>query len=97
MASDSDRFEAQAYQHDNCDEYCGKTRMSMECTAVKPTLDDIQYLEDVTHMFGVDKEGTAIAESEHTDGDFVGYQCSLCKQLWDSWEAIKEHIGLEIS
>jgi hypothetical protein len=92
---EDDRFEAQSYVHDNCEEYCGRVLMDMECTAAKPVLSDIEYWEDVTHMFAVEPDGSASFEIDRSDGDFNTYHCTVCQQFFREWDEVKQHIGLE--
>lgn len=57
------------------------------------TLEDIQYLEDVTLMFSVDEEGYPRNQVDHTEeGDFREYHCTNCHQDFDDFESVKEHL-----
>lgn len=56
-------------------------------------LSDIQYWEDVTHIFDVDEYGEAVYETEHTDGDFRCYFCGKCDKEFKSFDEVREHIN----
>jgi len=55
---------------------------------------NLQYWEDVTHMYQVDEKGEPIYETEHTDGDFNCYVCLQCDNDFKSFEEGKEHFNV---
>lgn len=57
------------------------------------SLDDIEYWEDVTHIYNTDENGEPIYETEHTDGDFRCYHCLLCNEEFNTFKEVKEHIN----
>lgn len=56
-------------------------------------LSNLQYWEDVTHMYNVDQDGEPIYETEHTDGDFRCYWCTSCDMEFATYEEAKEHLN----
>lgn len=56
------------------------------------SLEDIQYWEDVTRIYRVDKDGNPIYEQDDTDGDFALYFCEEHQQEFKRWDSVQEHL-----
>lgn len=57
------------------------------------SLDQVEYMEDVTHYFRIDEEGEPTYEIDHTDGDFVAYVCRGCENEFEDFDKVKEHLN----
>jgi len=55
-------------------------------------LENVQYWEDVTHIYNIDDDGEPNYETEHTDGDFRCYWCE-CGEEFQSFAEVKEHLN----
>jgi hypothetical protein len=59
------------------------------------TLEDINYLQDISELWSVDAEGEPQNFIESTDsGDFQAYQCNMCGYDFEDFEEIKRHLGI---
>ena len=57
------------------------------------SLDDIEYMEDITSSWSINAMGEPENEVGMSDGDFSCYYCENCDEEFKTFQEVKEHIN----